>query len=85
MSCEIPVLTIIFRPLVKEANEDIINLVKFHGDMVERHYIRCLRGHAAKDSCEWCESCSLVGIHWEYPRTTRGRLRTHERFKRFAL
>ncbi len=88
----------LYRPLVEEANGDPdIVFTKFKADMVERVYVKCLRGHTASDACEVCEAVAATkiqtprkpkgqkAIHWQYPKTTRGTLRTHARFRNMAL
>lgn len=90
-------LHLTFRPLVEEANADPeVVFTKFKADMVERLFVKCMRGHMASDSCEVCEAIARTkvktarypkgkkGTHWEYPRTTRGRLRTHASFTEIA-
>ena len=85
------------RPLVEEVNADPeVVFTKFKADMVERMFVKCMRGHMARDSCEICEAIADTkvqtrrhrqgkkALHWVYPRTTRGRLRTHRRFHAIA-
>ena len=48
------------RPLVEEVNADPeVVFTKFKADMVERMFVKCMRGHMARDSCEISYLCTM--------------------------
>lgn len=69
------------RTCIEEINADEeVSVRWFVGDLLERHFIRCLISHAGHFSCEQCESegrGSHKGVDWEYPAAIAGRKRTH--------
>ncbi len=60
---------------------------KVIADMVERHYLKGMKGHTGHNSCECCYAVGngpFGKVDYDYPRSTTGMHRTDHRWRVIA-